>query len=138
MLVDYETGFLGLSTVIKSKLGRSYSLQNSECDGVLSLSTAQPQVYRNDNLIAFARVAACGRMEPKHKYEQRLEMKSISCSRDHCPSLTCSVRGLHSYLTSGPSRCRPLYDDLTEILFRARNGVAVPIGGTRVDKSTLL
>lgn len=134
MLVNYKTGCLDLRTAIKSKLSRSYFLHNSECDGVFSLSTVQPLVYRNDNLIAFARVAACGRMEPKHKYEQRLEMKSVSCSRDHCPSLTCSVRGLHSYLTSGPSRCRSVYDDLTEILFRARNGVTVPIGGTRVDK----
>jgi hypothetical protein len=29
-------------------------------------------------------------------------------------------------------------DDRTEILFRARDGIAAPVGGKRVDKSTLL
>jgi hypothetical protein len=45
---------------------------------------------------------------------------------------------LPHHLTSGPSKCRSLYDDRTEILFRARDGIAAPVGGTRVDKSTLL
>lgn len=52
------------------------------------------------------------------------------------PASPCKT--LHVHLTSGPTKCRSLYDDLTEILSLARAGIAVPSGGTRVDKSTLL
>ena len=42
------------------------------------------------------------------------------------------------HLPTGTAKCRPLYSDLTEILSCARAGMTEPIGGTSVDKSTLL
>ena len=77
-------------------------------------------------------------------------MNFVSCLKYHreyqCDCLSLSPFSLQEpriftsplHLTNGPSKCRSLYDDRTEILSRARNGVPGPIGGTSVDKSTLL